>query len=82
MRTPETNSFPCDGSSAACEVVHMKEISVTLFLGVLLALPIIYYLRPLNSGAIGFVIFLCVGFVTVIVAGIKFMRKPEKKGGP
>jgi len=60
----------------------VKALSVTVFLGVLLALPFIYYLSPLNGGAIALVIFLSVGVVTAIGEAIKLVRKPGGKGEP
>lgn len=44
----------------------MKKFSIALFIGVIVALPLIYLLRPLNKGAIGLLIFLCVGLVGLI----------------
>lgn len=53
----------------------MKEISRTVFLGVLFALPIIYILdnnpdQPLSIGAIAFILFLTIGavqFATLLI---------------
>jgi len=47
----------------------MKEIKTSVFIGVLLALPIIYFLdddSTLNLGAIGLILFLTIGFVQFI----------------
>jgi hypothetical protein len=51
----------------------MKQISLSLFFGVVLALAFIAVLQPLNSGAVGLVIFLCVGGTTA--AGSLFRRR-------
>jgi len=58
----------------------MKEIGRTVFLGVLLALPVIYFLDnnpdvPLNMGEISFILFLSIGSVQLL-AGI-FKKKGE-----
>jgi hypothetical protein len=58
----------------------VKALSVTVFLGVLLSLPIIYYLSPLNGGAIALVIFLTVGVVSAIGEAIKLVWKPRGGG--
>jgi hypothetical protein len=62
---------------AARRWVQMKGIGVIVFLGVLLSLPVVYYLSPLNGGAIALVIFLSVGLVTTLGEVIKFFRKPN-----
>ena len=40
----------------------MKPIGAAVVIGVLLSFGIIYILRPLNTGAVAFVVILCVGF--------------------
>lgn len=56
----------------------MKRFSIALFIGVTAALPLIYLLRPLNKGAIGLLIFLCVGLVGLI----QFMIRKKEKNRP
>lgn len=41
-------------------------ISGAVFIGLVLSMLIIYWLHPLNSGAIGLVVVMCVGGCTVI----------------
>lgn len=59
----------------------MKDISRTVFLGVLLALPVIYILdndpvTPLSNGAIAFIVFLTTGAVQLASGLLK--KKGEK----
>lgn len=59
----------------------MKEISRTVFLGVLLALPVIYILdndsgNPLTPGEIAFILFLITGIVQLLTS--LFKKKGDK----
>jgi hypothetical protein len=57
----------------------VNHISISVFLGVLLALGVIFALQPLNAGAIGLVVFLCVGATTTIGALVHRRGKGEQK---
>ncbi len=74
----------CDSFSAPIvqgsqwEKDAVKQTSVSVFLGVILALGVVAALQPLNAGAISLVVFLCVGATTTI--GTLLHRR--SKGGP
>lgn len=57
----------------------VKPISISIFVGVLLALGVIYVLQPLNAGAVSLVVVLCVGAATSF--GALFQRRSGPKGG-
>ncbi len=57
----------------------MKPISISVFLGVLLALGIIAALQPLDAGAVALVVFLSVGTTTTIGTLLHRRTKGEKK---
>jgi hypothetical protein len=44
----------------------MKVLGPSVVIGVVLALLIIYWLRPLNAGAVGLVIVLSIGIVSLL----------------
>ena len=46
----------------------MKPVAASIVIGVLLSLVVIYLLRPLNTGAVGLVVVLCVGIAGILVA--------------
>ena len=56
----------------------MKVIGLGVILGVAIAAPIIYWLHPLNAGAVGLVVTLSVGVGTIIISQCK-ETKPKKK---
>lgn len=56
----------------------MKPISISVYLGVLLALGVIYVLQPLNAGAVSLVVVLCVGATASI--GVLFQRRSGIRG--
>ncbi len=55
----------------------MKRITAAVLLGIVLALPVIYWLRPLNRGAIALVVLVCVGVAQLVLKLIEasFGRK-------
>ena len=59
----------------------MKDLTVELFLGVVIAVPIIYALRPLDGlegrSAIAFIVFLSVGIVITVRRVYRAVRKKE-----
>ncbi len=48
----------------------MKRIGGAAAVGIILALMLIYALRPLNTGAVALVTLLCVAFAELAAAGI------------
>jgi hypothetical protein len=48
---------------------QLKALTVTGtgLLGIVLALPVIYWLRPLNKGGIALVVLVCVGLAGLII---------------
>lgn len=56
----------------------MKQLTVGTFVGLVIGLPIIYWLRPLNNGAMALILLLCVGAVTAAGALIRSIRKTER----
>ena len=57
----------------------MKEVSAATALGIIIALLIVYFLRPLNNGAVGLVLVICIGIANVIVAVISRLTSPKGK---
>ena len=57
----------------------MSTIALTIFIGVILAIPLIYFLELESPGAITLLIFLCTGTVGIFVALIKFISKKRKR---
>lgn len=60
----------------------MKEIASSIFLGVLLALPILYVLdndpdQPLSKEAIAFILFLTIGVIQLVARLIKRKNNVE-----
>lgn len=53
----------------------MKQFGLTLFLGILLSLPLLYILELSSLGAITLLIFLCVGIVATLILIIGRFRK-------
>src|SRR5258708_4455988 len=63
----------------------MKPIGAAVAIGVLVSFPVIYILRPLNTGAVALIVILCVGLcagVGSFLAALLTMdtRKPVKIG--
>lgn len=59
----------------------MKTIGGATLAGVLLALLVIYWLSPLNSGAVALVLLLCVSLANVIAGFIAALRKRPDEAG-
>lgn len=59
----------------------MKPISITVICGLLLALPVIYFLQLEGPGAISLVILLSIGLVTLLVSLAGAIRGRNKQGG-
>lgn len=57
----------------------MGKTVLTIFLGVLLAIPLIYWLELESKGAITLLVFLCTGVTGVIVALIKLFSKKKRQ---
>lgn len=53
----------------------MKQFGLTLFLGTLLSLPLLYVLELSSLEAITLLIFLCVGLVATLISIIGRFRK-------
>lgn len=56
----------------------MKPLPLSVVVGILLALAIIYWLAPLNTGAVTLVVVLCVG----LSAGVGALFHKSRKEGP
>ncbi len=57
----------------------MSTIALTIYIGVILAIPFIYFLELESPGAITLLIFLCTGTVGIFVALIKLISKKRKR---
>ena len=57
----------------------MSTIALTIFIGVVLAIPLIYVLELESPGAITLMIFLCTGTVGTFSALIKFISNKRKR---
>lgn len=57
----------------------MGTMAVALFIGVILAIPVIYILELDSGGAITLTIFLCSGMAGSLLAFIKFMKAKKEK---
>jgi hypothetical protein len=57
----------------------MNRLSITIFTGVILAIPFIYFLSLDNPGAITLLIFLCVGLVATVWSLIKLVFQKKRK---
>jgi hypothetical protein len=58
----------------------MSTVALTILIGVILAIPLIYFLELESPGAITLLIFLCVGIVGILSKLLKFISS-MKKGG-
>jgi hypothetical protein len=58
----------------------MKVLAGSVVIGTIVALAIIYWLRPLNSGAVALVVVLSIGIVALL--GRVFAIGGDKKGDP
>lgn len=60
------------------ELLTVKPLAASVVIGVLLSFLVIYLLRPLNTGAVGLVVVLCVGIAGILVAiGRAIFRKKK-----
>jgi len=57
----------------------MGNIVLTIFLGVVLAIPLIYFLELEGPGGITLMIFLCTGTVGILFSFVKFISKMKKR---
>jgi len=57
----------------------MKQLTIGAFLGLVVALPIIYLLQPLNAGAIALIWLLCSGLIAALNSVLVALRR---KGEP
>ena len=57
----------------------MGNIVLTIFLGVILAVPLIYLLDLESPGGITLLIFLCTGTVGILFGFVKFISKKKKR---
>ncbi len=57
----------------------MKPIAGTILVGVLIALGVIYYLRPLNYGAVALVLVLSVGLAGVLGKALAWLLRRGKR---
>lgn len=57
----------------------MKQFGLSLFIGTLLSLPVLYILELRNPGAISLLLFLCIGFAATAILAIKSFRKKEQR---
>lgn len=57
----------------------MGNIVLTIFLGVILAIPLIYILDLESPGGITLLIFLCTGTVGILFGFVKFISKKKKR---
>jgi hypothetical protein len=57
----------------------MSTIALTIFIGVILAIPLVYFLELEGPGAITLLIFLCTGTVGTFLAIIKFISKKRRR---
>ena len=53
----------------------MKILSGGILLGLILTLIVVYFLQPLNAGAIGLVALICVSISALIVKGVQNIFK-------
>jgi hypothetical protein len=61
----------------------MKTIGGATLVGVLIALLVIYWLGPLNSGGVALVVLLCVSFANILGGAIAaFRKRAEEPGKP
>jgi uncharacterized membrane protein len=58
----------------------MKAIAPSVFVGLVIALGIIYWLRPLNAGAVALVVILCLGLAALIGRLLSGGSKPDSNG--
>ena len=57
----------------------MGNIVLTIFLGVILAIPLIYLLDLESPGGITLLIFLCTGMVGIVFGFVKFISKKRRQ---
>ena len=57
----------------------MSNIVLTIFLGVILAIPLIHFLDLESQGGITLLVFLCTGMVGLINGFVKFISKKKKR---
>src|SRR3954468_3083750 len=59
----------------------MKTLGGATLVGVLVALAIIYWLSPLNGGAVALVLILCVSAANLVAAAVVAVRKRAEEPG-
>lgn len=57
----------------------MGTIILTIFIGVILALPLIYLLDLESPGGITLLIFICTGTVGILFGFVKFISKKKRR---
>lgn len=57
----------------------MKTGFLSILIGFIISIPIIYILKPLNQGAISFVILICIVIVALFIIFINKFREKKKE---